>query len=54
MTRLWVRGARLVDPSQGLDAEGDLLIEDGRIAAAGSGVVRAEDRDAFPRPRIFS
>jgi dihydroorotase len=30
-----LRGARIVDPSQGLDAPGDLLIVDGRVAAVG-------------------
>ncbi|MCX7624187.1 MAG: amidohydrolase family protein, partial [Thermomicrobium sp.] len=30
---LLLRGGRLLDPSQGLDAAGDLLIRDGRIAA---------------------
>lgn len=28
-----IQGGRIVDPSQGLDAPGDLLIEDGKIAA---------------------
>lgn len=35
MTDLLVRGARLFDPAAGLDAVGDLLIRDGRIAAVG-------------------
>jgi len=35
MTRLLIRGGRLLDPGSGLDAVGDLLVEDGRIAAAG-------------------
>ncbi|MBX6423995.1 dihydroorotase [Thermosulfurimonas sp. F29] len=31
--KLLIRGARILDPSQGLDREGDLLVEEGRIAA---------------------
>lgn len=31
--RFLIRGARILDPSQGLDQEGDLLVEGGRIAA---------------------
>ena len=30
-----IKGARLVDPSQGLDETGDLLLKDGKIAALG-------------------
>ena len=30
-----IKGARLVDPSQGLDETGDLLLKDGKIAAIG-------------------
>ena len=33
MTRIVVKGARVVDPAGGLDEVADLLIEDGRIAA---------------------
>ncbi|QIA27831.1 dihydroorotase [Thermaerobacter sp. PB12/4term] len=33
--RLWIRGGRLIDPSQGLDGPGDLVIAGGRIAYAG-------------------
>jgi dihydroorotase len=36
--RLLIRGARLIDPESGRDAPGDLLVEDGRIAALGDGV----------------
>jgi dihydroorotase len=32
---LLLRGGRIVDPSQGLDAVGDLLLRDGRVAACG-------------------
>jgi dihydroorotase len=34
-----IRGARLFDPAHGLDAEGSVLVKDGRIAAVGPGVV---------------
>ncbi|HTV89286.1 MAG TPA: dihydroorotase [Stellaceae bacterium] len=37
MRRLY-RNARLVDPADGRDGPGDLLVEDGRIAALGSGI----------------
>ena len=30
-----IKGARLVDPSQGLDETGDLLLQEGKIAAIG-------------------
>jgi dihydroorotase len=33
-----LRGARVVDPSQGLDAQHDLLIVDGRVEAVGPGL----------------
>jgi dihydroorotase len=33
--RLLIRGARLIDPESGRDGAGDLLVEDGRIAAIG-------------------
>ncbi|WP_245414905.1 dihydroorotase [Aureimonas flava] len=33
-----VRGARILDPSQGLDERGDLLVENGLITAAGASV----------------
>ena len=35
MTQLLIRRGRLLDPASGLDALGDLLVEDGRIVAAG-------------------
>ncbi|MFP6656095.1 MAG: dihydroorotase [Myxococcota bacterium] len=36
MTRLLIRNGRIIDPSQGLDASLDCLIEDGLIAAVGA------------------
>lgn len=41
--RLLLKGARLLDPSQGLDERADLLIEDGMIAARG---LELEDDEA--------
>jgi dihydroorotase len=35
VSRIWIRGGRVLDPSAELDAELDVLIEDGRIAAVG-------------------
>jgi dihydroorotase len=42
MTRILVRGGRILDPAAEHDAVGDLLIVDGRIAAVG-GKLRSED-----------
>jgi dihydroorotase len=36
--RLLIRGGRVVDPGQGLDAQRDVLIEDGRIARLDEGI----------------
>jgi len=38
MSRLLIRGGRLLDPSTGLDQSGDVLCEDGVIAAVGQGL----------------
>jgi dihydroorotase len=38
MSKLVIRGARVVDPSQDLDRIADLLIEDGKIVAAGGSI----------------
>ncbi len=38
MTRILIRGGRVIDPSRATDGEADLLIEDGKIAAVGRGV----------------
>ena len=32
---VWIRGARVIDPSQGLDQIGDLLLREGKIAQVG-------------------
>jgi len=44
VTSLAIRGGRIIDPSQGLDAVGDVLIVDGRIAAVGPDVGREASR----------
>jgi dihydroorotase len=47
MTRaLLLRGGRLVDPSQGLDAVGDLLLADGRVAAVGGSIAGPADAES--------
>ncbi|MGH2525586.1 MAG: dihydroorotase [Actinomycetota bacterium] len=46
MTRIIVRGARVVDPAGGRDEVADLLIEDGRIAATDSSASGATVVDA--------
>ena len=35
MSRIWIRGGRVLDPAAELDARVDVLVEDGRIAALG-------------------
>ena len=49
MTSLLVRGARMLDPSRDLDAEGDILIEDGSIAAVREG----ETSEALRAQRVL-
>jgi dihydroorotase len=46
VSRLLIRGARLLDPGSGLDATGDLLIEGAKIAAIG-GKIAASDADVI-------
>lgn len=36
--RILLKGARIIDPSQGIDSPGDILIEEEKIAAAGEGM----------------
>jgi dihydroorotase len=38
VTRILIRGGRILDPQSGRDERTDLLLEDGRIAALGSGL----------------
>jgi dihydroorotase len=47
--RVWLRGGRVLDPASGRDGRGDVLIEDGRIAAVADAlesVADAEEVDA--------
>ena len=41
--RVLIRGARIIDPANGVDAVGDILVENGRIAAVG----KADAREAL-------
>jgi dihydroorotase len=43
MTRLAIRSARIVDPSQGLDRVADLLVEDGRVKAIERSIPEARE-----------
>ena len=36
MSAILIRGGRVIDPSSGLDEQGDVLIEDGRVRAIGA------------------
>ncbi len=44
MTRLLIRGGRVIDPGEGVDLQGDVLVDGGRIVAVGAGVA-AEDAE---------
>ena len=44
--KLLIKGGRIIDPSQGLDAESDLLIEDGRVVSTGNNL-SAQGADVF-------
>ncbi len=44
---LLLRGGRLVDPSQGLDRVGDLLLRDGRIESCGETIATPADADVI-------
>ncbi|MFP4056462.1 MAG: dihydroorotase [Candidatus Brocadiia bacterium] len=46
MSKLVVRGGRVICPAQGLDREADVLVEDGRIAGIGSFPEKVETIDA--------
>jgi dihydroorotase len=43
MTGLVIRSARIVDPSQGIDRVGDLLVEDGRVKAIERSIPEARE-----------
>jgi dihydroorotase len=42
-----LRGGRIVDPSQGLDAVGDVLLRDGRVAACGGSLATPDGADVI-------
>ena len=46
MMKLLIRGGRVIDPSQNLDAERDILIEDGKIVRLAAEITSAEFADA--------
>lgn len=44
MTRpLLLKGGRLIDPARGIDQVGDVLVQDGKVAATGSGLGTPDD-----------
>jgi len=45
--RLLIRGALIVDPSQGIEGEGDLLIENGKVVKVERGIPRTEAREVI-------
>ncbi len=47
MPDLLIRGGRIIDVAQGIDQTGDLLIEDGRVAAIGSSI-RLDSTERLP------
>jgi dihydroorotase len=47
MTRLLIHGGRLIDPSQDLDDDLDLLIEDGCVARIDGGLKKPKDAESF-------
>ena len=44
---LLLRGGRLVDPSQGLDRVGDLLLRDGRVESCGAMIAAPDDAEVI-------
>jgi dihydroorotase len=46
MARLLIQGGRLIDPSQGIDGDLDLLLEDGVVAKIGERLKRPKDTPA--------
>jgi dihydroorotase len=47
LSRLLIRGGRVIDPSQGIDAELDLLLVDGRVAEIGRGPFAEDGADVI-------
>ncbi len=55
MSRLLVRGGRVVDPAQGIDEVLDVLVEDGAVAKVDGGIeVKGRARDPRRRPAWWS
>ena len=52
VTRLLVRGGRVIDPTLGLDAVRDVLVEDGRVAAVGEGLLSPPE-EGDPSPQVI-
>ncbi|MFA5354721.1 MAG: hypothetical protein WC291_10865, partial [Thermodesulfovibrionales bacterium] len=52
--RLLIKNGHIVDPSQGLDGVGDILIENGKIAEIRSqkSEVRTQSTDTPPNPPL--
>src|SRR4051812_14771935 len=53
MKPLLLRGGRVVDPSQGLDEVGDILIADGTIAGAGRSIQPPDDAQVIDCDGLF-
>lgn len=47
MTDVLIQNARLIDPANGLDAHGALLVRDGRVADLGTGIGRPEGAEVI-------
>jgi len=47
MRPILLKGGRLVDPSQGLDAVGDVLLEDGRVQACGGSIAGPDEAEVL-------
>ncbi|HEX6059553.1 MAG TPA: dihydroorotase [Gemmatimonadaceae bacterium] len=45
MRPLLLRGGRIVDPSQGIDERGDVLVQDGRVAGIGGSIAGPDDAE---------
>src|SRR4029079_12765718 len=47
MAKLLIHGGRVIDPSQGLDGDFDLLIEDGAVAKIDGAIKKTKDAEPF-------
>jgi len=52
--RIIIRGGRIVDPASGIDAVGDVVIEDGRIVSAGGVSSSPQEREIDARGLIVA